>query len=187
MLPPFLGQLLTVATAGVLGVTGLLAIWSGIRGSWFWFRVSALAGTSGLGVYGLFFALGLLLARDQVVPPGQPVRFCGLDCHLHVHVGSARRGAVEVQFSSNAVRVPEYPAELEFALMDASGRTHRPLNQVPNRPLMPDERWSYELKFPETVDPSGASLVVTWKRGLDYLVPGAGNPLVQRHTRLALQ
>jgi hypothetical protein len=60
------------------------------------------------------------------------------------------------------------------------------LNQIPARALGPGESWTHPLRFVEGVRLTGASLIVTWKRGLDYLVPGAGNPLVQRHTRLAL-
>jgi len=130
--------------------------------------------------------LGLLLARDRVLPPGEAVRFCGLDCHLHVQVSEAHPGAVIVRFSSNAVRVPEFPAKLEVRLRDLQGKTYRPVNQIPERALGPGETWTHTLRFAEGVPIEGGSLIVTWKRGLDYLVPGAGNPLVQRHTRLAL-
>lgn len=186
MLPPFLGQLLTVATGGLVVGALLLAILAGIRGSWFFLRIAALAGGAGLGVYGLFFGLGLLLARDRVLDPGQQVRFCGLDCHLQVQVSDARPGEVVVRFSSNAVEAPEWPELLAFTLVDAQGRRYPVMNQVPHRPVGPGESWQHTLKFPVEASPTGASLMVTWKSGLDYLVPGAGNPLVQRHTRLAL-
>jgi hypothetical protein len=186
MLPPFLGQLLTVFTAGIAGAALLVAIWARMKGNRFFFRAALAAGSSVVAVYGLFFGLGLLLARDRLLPPGEAVRFCGLDCHLHVQVAEARPGEVVVRFSSNAVRVPEWPRELEFALLDAEGKRHAPVNQVPDRPVLPEESWTHSLRFAETANVRGASLVVTWKRGLDYLVPGAGNPLVQRHTRLVL-
>lgn len=186
MLPPFMGQLLTVATAGGLGLAVLIALAASFRGNRFWVRVGAGFGAAVLVVYGGFFGLGLLLATDRVLPPGEALRFCGLDCHLHVQVSEAHPGEVVVRFSSNAVRAPEYPAELEFALVDGRGKTYRPLNQVPERALGPGESWTHPLQFDGAARLEGGSLMVTWKRGLDYLVPGAGNPLVQRHTRLAL-
>ncbi len=186
MLPPFLGELLTVATGGTVAAALVLAILAGIRGSWFFVRVAMVTAGGALAVYGFFFGVGLLLARDRVLPPGQAVRFCGLDCHLHVQVSDAHAGEVVVRFSSNAVEAPEWPELLAFTLVDAQGRHYPVMNEVPHRPLGPGESWEQALRFPQEVNPAGASLMVTWKSGLDYLVPGAGNPLVQRHTRLAL-
>jgi hypothetical protein len=186
MLPPFLGQLLTVATAGALGLAMLLVILAGLRGSWLGVRIAAGLGAAVFLGYAGFFGLGLLLAKDRVLPPGEALQFCGLDCHLHVQVSEAHPGAVTVRFSSNAVRAPEFPAELAFALRDSAGKLYQPLNEVPDRVLGPGESWIHTLRFAEGTRIEGGSLIVTWKRGLDYLVPGAGNPLVQRHTRLAL-
>ncbi len=186
MLPPFLGQLLTVATGLGLGLATIVALWAGIRGSWVFVRLALGTSALVLGTYGSFFGLGLLLARDRVLPPGEAVRFCGLDCHLHVQVEAVGPGAVVVRFSSNAVRVPERPAELAFTLIDAEGGRHRPRNRVPDRGLGPGESWTHELRFDPGVALAGAALAVTWKPGLHYLVPGAGNPLVQRRTRLGL-
>lgn len=186
MLPPFMGQLLTVVTAGALGLALFVLVLAMVRNNRRWVRLATMTGLFALLVYGGFFGLGLLLARDRVLPPGEAVRFCGLDCHLHVQVSEAHAGEVIVRFSSNAVRAPEFPAELDFALRDGQGRTYRPLNQIPERALGPGESWTHTLRFAEGVRLEGGSLLVTWKRGLDYLVPGAGNPLVQRRTRLAL-
>ena len=186
MLPPFLGQLLTLATGVIVVGALLLAILAGIRGSWFFLRIAGFTGGAALAVYTLFFGLGILLARDRVLGPGEAVRFCGLDCHLHVQVSEARAGEVVVRFSSNAMRAPEWPELLAFTLVDAEGRRYPAMNEVPHRAVGPGQSWQHTLKFPVGVNPLGASLVVTWKNGLDYLVPGAGNPLVQRHTRLAL-
>jgi hypothetical protein len=181
-----MGQLLTVATAGALGLALFAIVLAILRNRWQWVRLAAVAGLAALLVYGGFFGLGLLLARDRVLPPGVAVRFCGLDCHLHVQVSAAQPGEVTVRFSSNAVQAPEFPAELRIELVDGLGQTYQPLNQIPERALGPGESWTLPLRFADTARLQGGSLVVTWKRGLDYLVPGAGNPLVQRHTRLAL-
>lgn len=195
MLPPFLGMLLTLATAGVLALA-LLGVFLGLmRGHRAVLRTSLGAGLGMAGLYLMFFGLGLLLAKNQILRPGQAVRFCGLDCHLHVAIDAVHPSApgsdgalgVVVRFSSNAVRAPEWPRDLDFQLRDSSGHAYRPLNSVPDSALGAGQTWTHELRFPESVNPQGASLVVTWKPGLDYLVPGAGNPLVQRRTALALQ
>ncbi|HEV8612472.1 MAG TPA: hypothetical protein VGQ73_03110, partial [Gemmatimonadales bacterium] len=117
------------------------------------------------------------------------VSFCGLDCHLHVSVDGVKAGTdlgVMVRFSSNAMRAPEWPRELQFRLLDGSGREYAPVNQVPDSALRAGESWTHELHFPAEAKPAGAMLLVSWKPGIDYLVPGAGNPLVQRRRRLAL-
>jgi hypothetical protein len=93
---------------------------------------------------------------------------------------------VTVKFSSNAVQAPEWPKELLFRMRDTSGREYAPTNQVPDRPLLAGENWNHDLEFPAGANPAGAELIVTWKPGLDYFVPGSGNPLVQRYHRLAL-
>ena len=190
MLPPFLGMLLTLATALIVGMCLLVALWSAFKGYPTLLRGS-LFGGAGMGVvYGCFFAAGLLLAPDRLLPPGEAVKFCGLDCHLHVAVDQVHPGSelgVVVRFSSNAVRAPEWPSELEFRLVDLAGESYRPLNSIPDSALRAGQSWIQELRFPGRINPKGARLVVTWKPGLDYLVPGAGNPLVQRRIGLALQ
>ena len=130
-----------------------------------------------------------MLARTTVIGPGGEIRFCGLDCHLAVSVVSVRRGPeplVTVRFSSNAVRAPEWPGKLGYRLCDGQGREFAPLHAVPDTPLNAGETATFELRFPGGARPDGATLVVTWKGGLDYLVPGAGNVQVQRRRRLAL-
>ena len=189
MLPPFLGALLLLATAGIVLLSLVVAIWARAGGNALLSRKYLLVGAGMGGIYAAFWIVGLLLARRTVLAPGQAVRFCGLDCHLHVSVGAVRPGAdlgVTVRFSSNAVRAPEWPGKLLFRLVDSSGREYSPTNQVPDSALQAGETRSHELHFPAEAKPAGAALLVTWKPGLDYLVPGRGNPLVQRKTRLAL-
>ncbi len=186
MLSPFLGMLLTLATGAAIGLGFLMAIWAGMRGNRYLARLATVGVILAAVTYGAFYGLGLVLARERVLPRGQAVRFCGLDCHLHVQVEAARPGAVVVRFSSNAVRVPEYPAGLRFRVVDAAGNRHRPVNEVPDRGLGPGESFTWELILPQPVDPAGATLEVTRRDRLAWLVPGSGNPLVQRQTRLAL-
>ena len=84
------------------------------------------------------------------------------------------------------VLFPEWPGTLSFRLVDEAGKEYSPVDVVPDSALRAGQSWTHELHFPGGIRPRGAVLLVTWKPGLDYLVPGAGNPLVQRKTRLAL-
>lgn len=189
MLPPFLGALLLLATAGVGALSLLVALIGGLSGNRLLARRALAAGGAMTGVYVLFLGLGFLLARVTVLEPGKDVSFCGLDCHLHVSVDGVQPGAdlgVTVRFSSNAVQAPEHPRALQFRLLDGAGKRYAPLNEVPDRPLLAGESWTYQLHFPAAAQAAGASLLVSWKPGLDYLVPGSGNPFVQQHRRLAL-
>jgi hypothetical protein len=189
MLPPFLGALLLLATVGIVLLSLIVAIWAAATGNSLIRRRALQAGVAMAAVYAVFWALGLALAGSQVLPPGQSVSFCGLDCHLHVSVDAVDPGAdlgVKVRFRSNAVQAPEWPGKLQFRLVDASGKQYAPTNQVPDSALRAGASWTLELHFRAQPQPTGAALIVTWKGGLDYLVPGAGNPLVQRRHRLAL-
>lgn len=189
MLPPFLGAVLLLGSVVVIGASLLVALWAG-RGRRPLLRRRALAtGGATAGVYALFWILGLVLMPTTVLSPGSEIRFCGLDCHLAVSVAGVHPGpelGVTVRFASNAVRAPEWPGRLRFRLRDDEGREFAPLNEVPNTALPAGAATSFELRFPEGARPAGAVLIVTWDSGLDYLVPGSGNILVQRRWRLAL-
>jgi hypothetical protein len=189
MLPPFLGALLLLATAGFLLLCLATWLWARIRRDAKLARYAVLAGSGMLAVYAFFWLFGFLSAPRIVLPPGKFVTFCGFDCHLHVSVDGVKSGrelGVTVRFSSNAVQAPEFPRELQFRLLDGSGKEFAPLNEVPDSALHAGESWTHELHFPPDAKPAGAQLLVSWKPGLDYFVPGSGNPLVQRRRRLAL-
>jgi hypothetical protein len=189
MLPPFLGALLLLATVAMVLLSLAVSVWARLRRDAKLARRALLVGASSASLYALFWVLGLVLARKTVLAPGDSVSFCGLDCHLHVSVDGVKTGAdlgVTVRFSSNAVQAPEWPRELQFRLLDGSGREYAPINQVPDSALRAGDSWTHELHFPAEAKPAGGMLMVSWKPGIDYLVPGAGNPLVQRRRRLAL-
>jgi hypothetical protein len=180
---------LLFGTVVVIGSALLVALWAGRRRQPQLRRRALVTGGTMAGVYAFFWILGLALSHTTVFSPGSEIRFCGLDCHLHVSVTGVRPGAelgVTVRFASNAVRAPEWPGKLRFRLRDDEGREFAPLNQVPDTPLAAGDAASFELRFPNEARPEGAVLIVTWDGGLDYLVPGAGNILVQRRRRLAL-
>ncbi|HEV8195509.1 MAG TPA: hypothetical protein VGP87_02620 [Gemmatimonadales bacterium] len=189
MLPPFLGALLLLGTAGLVALSVVLAVFARVKKNTPLFKRALYAGGGAVGLYGFFWLLGLGIAMGTGSQPAQELRFCGLDCHLHVSVAGIHPGSaavVTVRFSSNALQAPEWPKELRFRLRDSSGHEFAPTNQVPDRPLLAGESWNHDLEFPAGANPSGAELIVTWKPGLDYFVPGSGNPLVQRYHRLAL-
>ena len=189
MLPPFLGALLLLGTVGIVLLSLLIALVTRLGGNGAAARKALLPGAVIAGIYALFWVAGLVLSRESALPPGQALRFCGLDCHLHVSVASVEPGAelgVTVRFSSNAKQAPEWPGKLAFRLVDGAGKEYSPSNAVPDSALRAGQSWTHELRFPAVQQPRGAALLVTWKPGLDYLVPGSGNPLVQRKTRLAL-
>ncbi|HEU5220203.1 MAG TPA: hypothetical protein VFU23_16195 [Gemmatimonadales bacterium] len=189
MLSQFLGMLLLLGTAGGVALALAVALWGFLREHRVASRRALLAGSGIVAVYGLFWLLGLALAPRVVLPPGQAIAFCGLDCHLHVSVQQVQRGAelgVTVKFASNARRAPEFPAMRRFRLRDSTGQEYAPSNRVPETALPAGASWEYELRFPSPAGAAGAVLIVTWGGGIDYLVPGAGNPLVQRQQRLAL-
>ena len=188
MLPPFLGAALLLLSAGVIGLALLAALRAG-PGRPALRRLALTAAAVTGAVYAGFWIVGLMMSRITVIAPGGEIRFCGLDCHLAVSVASVRRGPeplVTVRFSSNAIRAPEWPGKLRYRLRDGQGREYAPINAVPDTPLSAGETSTFELRFPGGARPDSATLVVTWKGVLDYLVPGAGNILVQRRRRLAL-
>jgi hypothetical protein len=189
MLPPFLGALLLLGSAVVIAAALIMALWARHIQRPELRRVALAAGGGMAGIYAFFWILGLLLTPTTVLSPGSELRFCGLDCHLHVSVTGVHPGpelGVTVRFASNAVRAPEWPGKLRFRLRDDEGREFAPLNLPPDAPLAAGAESSFELRFPSEARPAGAVLIVTWDGGLDYLVPGAGNILVQRRRRLAL-
>ena len=189
VLPQFLGMLLLLGTAGVLALALSVALWAAATRNRAVLRRALVVASGMAGIYLLFWLGGLALTRLVVLPPGEALSFCGLDCHLHVSVDSvhpASRVGVVVRFSSNAVRAPEWPDALRFRLRDRAGTEYAPSNLVPRMPVLAGQTWTHELQFPGARTPDGAQLIVTWGGWLDYFVPGEGTPLVQRQHRLSL-
>ncbi len=189
MLPPFLGVLLLLGTAASVALALGVWLWARARNRATLGQRAAWFGGGAAAVYAMFWVLGLVLTSPVELAPGQTVCFGGLDCHLHVAVTDVHQGdelGVTVQFSSDARGAPEWPGTLRFRIRDATGMEYAPTNAVPDSALGPGETRLFELRFPGGVAPIGSVLIVTWKPGVDYLVPGSGNPLVQARRRLAL-
>lgn len=189
MLPPFLGALLFLGTvaSGFLALT--VGLWAWVRKDGLMARRAAIFGGSVSGVYALAWILGLALSTPSKLPPGQAICFGGLDCHLHLSVVQAHQGdslGVTVKFWSDARQAPEWPGELRFRLRDSAGTEYPPTNAVSDAALGAGETRLEELRFAGNIAPAGSVLIVTWKPGLDYFVPGSGNPLVQARRGLAL-
>lgn len=189
MLPPFLGALVLLATLGGLALAMIALIWARLRRRPALTRFGLVLGVASIAGYAALWLLGIALARPRLLPMGGEVSFCGLDCHLHVGVEGMVAGetsGVAVRFRSNAVRAPEYPGLLLFRLRDDSGRTWESLNRPVDDPLPAGAERHDTLHFAARLPLPGARLEVSWRRRMDYLVPGAGNPLVQRRTGLAI-
>jgi len=184
-----LGMLLFLAAAIALCVALLTLMYAiGTRDTRLARRIVTVAAAI-FGVYGVVLFVGPLLARSRTLAPGSEVSFCGFDCHLHVSVaGASRPGPLEVnlRFRSDAKAAPEFPGLLVVRAVDSAGRRHAPLEPIPDAPLGAGETRTHPVRFGI---PSGAGpvrIVVSWG-GLDYLIPGPQNPLVQQRAALAIR
>jgi hypothetical protein len=187
MFPPVISVLIVLATLALVGFGMLLVIVGRIQGQAFLPRVGVRLAGAAASLYAVAWLVGLLGTRSQLLAPGQEVSFCGLDCHLHVSVVAAERDrdlGVRVRFRSDAKQALEYPGLLRIAVVDEAGRTFAPTAGFAAEPLPAGETMDREFRFMLPADATAPRLVVSYDGWLDYLLPGRGNPLVQR--RLAL-
>ena len=188
-MPPAIGMLVMLAAFGVggLAVIGLLAgLLKRDRG---WIRASGIALGGAVGGYGLVWVIGLLAAGSKVVPIGSEISFCDVDCDLHVAVAKASRDtdlAVTVRFRSDAKVSNGYPSSLRLAVVDDQGQRYVPASGLIAEPLAAGATIEREFRFSVPASAGHPRLQVSYDGVMDYLLPGAGNPLVQRKTVLAL-
>jgi hypothetical protein len=71
-------------------------------------------------------------------------------------------------------------------VVDQTGREFRPLEPLPRNELRAGETATHTLRFPVPDDAAALRVTVTWASWLDWLVPGPGNPMVQRKAALEL-
>ena len=189
MFPSFIGPLIMLAALGLIGLGLLLVVIGRMQRQAFLPRVGIrLAGFAVAGYAGAWL-VGWAAAPTRVLAVGEEVSFCGLDCHLHVSVLRADRSrdlGVAVRFRSDAKRALEYPGLLRIAVVDQEGRTYLPASGMIAEPIHPGEIVERDFRFSLPPGAAAPRLVVTYDGWLDYLVPGAGNPLVQRRARLDL-
>lgn len=189
MMAPVIGMLILLATLGVVAVGLLTMVLAVIRGRPPLVRIGAtLAGVAVVG-YGVLWVFGLLTSPARLVPAGEEIQFCGVDCHLHVSAIKATRGAdlaVTLRFRSDARAEPEYPGLLRLVVVDSAGRRYAPAGGMVAEPLAAGQSIDQEFRFSVPASAGPARLEVSYDSAMDYLVPGLGNPLAQRRTPLAL-
>ncbi len=189
MFPPVVGALILLGSLGIAGL-GLLALLRGtLRRDARLRRVGWLVALGAVGGYGILWLVGLFGSPHRALAIGEEVRFCGLDCHLHVSVVRSERGndlGVMVRFRSDAKRAEEYPGLLRLEVVDSDGRRYAPSDGQIAEPLEAGATIEREFRFTVPAEARAPALVVSYAGWLDYLLPGAGNPLAQRRLRLTL-
>jgi hypothetical protein len=186
--------LLRLFGAGVLGTVALTvagafltAMYAAVRGNLRLQRLALIAAGVAMAELGLLVAMGPVLARGRVLPPGSELSFCGLDCHLHL---SARPGPagdeVILRFRSDARAVREQPGALHSVGFDAAGHRYPALEPVPDLPLQPGEAREHAVRFAIGRGTRIGRITATRRGWESYLLPGPENPLVQGRTSVAL-
>ena len=189
---------LTLRMLGTLAFLGTAAITAGVvlglayalgRGDHPLLRRLGVFGAVVLAGYALLLAAGPAVTPPRALAPGQELSFCGFDCHLHVSaLGARREGGLDVtlRFRSDARRAPEFPGRLAVRVVDQAGREFVPVEPLPRNELPAGETATHTLRFPVPDDAVAPRVTVTWTSWLDWLVPGPGNPMVQRKATLEL-
>lgn len=189
---------LTLRLLGTLAFLGTAAITAGVvlglayalgRGDHPLLRRLGIFGAVVLAGYAALLAAGPAVTAPRTLAPGAELSFCGFDCHLHVSALGARRDdglAVTLRLRSDATRAPEFPGELAVRVVDAAGRRYAPVEPLPRNELRAGETVTHTLRFPVPDEATAPRVTVTWARWIDWLVPGPGNPLVQRKVLLDL-
>jgi hypothetical protein len=189
---------LTLRMLGTLAFLGTAAITAGVvlglayalgRGDHPLLRRLGVFGAVVLAGYALLLAAGPAVTPPRALAPGQELSFCGFDCHLHVSALGARREDgldVTLRFRSDARRAPEFPGRLAVRVVDEAGREFAPVEPLPRNELPAGETATHTLRFPVPDDAVAPRVTVTWTSWLDWLVPGPGNPMVQREATLEL-
>ena len=189
---------LALRMLGTLAFLGTVAITAGVvlglayalgRGDYRLLRRLGVFGAVILAGYSLLLAAGPAVTPARALAPGEELSFCGFDCHLHVSaLGARRNGGLDVtlRFRSDAGRAPEFPGKLSVRVVDQAGREFSPVEPLPHNELRAGETATHTLRFPVPDDAVAPRITVTWAGWLDWLVPGPGNPMVQRKATLEL-
>ncbi|MFN0178905.1 MAG: hypothetical protein ACKVZ0_08895 [Gemmatimonadales bacterium] len=189
MISPLMGTLVLLAT--LLGVGLGLGIWliGRLREQRGWSRLGGVLAGGVVGAYGLLWLTTVPLGRERPMAPGAEVAFCGVDCHLHVSVARVHRGnslAVVVRLRSDAKRAEEYPGFLRFEVVGVDGRRWTPADGMIAETLPPGGELEREFQFAVGREVAVRGLAVSRPGWIDYLLPGQGNPWVQRRKVLSL-
>jgi len=182
-------MLAVLGTLALIGSGLIVAVFGLVRRRRSLARSGTLVAAIAVAGWAALWIAGWISAPRGVLPMGEEVSFCGLDCHLHVSVVGVSRDrslTVSVQFRSDAKSVTEFPGELRLEVRDGEGRSYLPTSGILAEPLPAGETIVRELTFAVPDDASSPRLVASYQGWLDYLVPGQGNPLVQRRVGLAI-
>lgn len=152
-----------------------------------------LLGTAGVALlYLLATSVFAMAAPRRILPVGEELSFCGLDCHLHVSVAGSDteddRVGVFVRVRSDAKAAPESPRYLQFRLIGKDDAVLVPDNEARAfvRPLEAGQSYLDSLYF--TVPPGGFpySLRVIYPGPIDALLLGPANSRGRGKTTLGL-
>ena len=168
------------------------------------FRIAALLVTV-YGVLGYAALLGLvsLTSVERTLELGTRYSFCGfyLDCHLGVAVEGARaevapsgtghRYIVRVRFDSDAVAARLTVRNPVLLLIDASGRTYRPVSSPASVTLSPGQAVRTEVVY-ETPGPLRSPRLVArqgpWiERLLETFLVGDVDSVLHKRVYLAIK
>ena len=184
-----LGALMFLATLGLLAASAVLAAYALGSGRVWMLRWIGGGLAAWLLIYGVALAVGPLVMRCRILPPGDELAVCGFDCHLHVSVVRVRVDTslvVTFRLRSDAKREAEYPSHLRVRLVDAAGEAYPPLGGGFSGRLPAGATVTRDLSFALPAGRAAAWLAITWGDWPDYLVPGPENALVQRRRMLRL-
>jgi len=189
MIPTFVGML-AVLGALLLVALGLSSVAIGFisrRRGWVkgGIRIAAVA----VGGWAVLWVVGWLFSPKGVLPTGQELSFCGTDCHVSLSVVSVSRDqglAVQVRFRNDARSTSEPLSEYLIAVEDGRGGRYFPISGIAAGSLAAGEAIIQEYRFAVAPEVTSPRLVASYHGWMDYLVPGQGNPLVQRRVGLAL-
>ena len=191
------GALALLGSVALIAVAAGVALFGLARGDRRLGRRAGLVALLWAVLYGAAVIATPAATRPRVLPPGQEISFCGLDCHLHISVvASPAESAsqvpgtrvVTVRARSDARRAPEYPAELRFRLVDGENREYPPLPESGRfeGPLAAGDSDTVPLVFAPPPTASDLRLRVTWDAWPDRLLLGPANTRAVARTTLAL-
>jgi hypothetical protein len=129
----FLGVLGLIAAAFLL-ILGLgVTVFALARGDRPLARRAGVATMVFTALYLLGTEVSARLAPSRVLPIGQELSFCGLDCHLHVSIVAVEtdedRIGMVVRARSDAKAAEEFPRELQFRLVGKDGSVLVPFQE----------------------------------------------------------
>lgn len=186
---PVIGMFVLMGALAMVGLGLFVMVWARLSERHDRARLGLGVAVAGVAGYVAIWLGSLVTAPARVLPVGQELSFCGVDCHLHVSVARVVQGtdlAVTVRFRSDARQAEEYPGELRLVVVDPAGRRSAPASGMVAETLAAGDTLEREFRFSVPAGSGEARLEVSYARWLDFLLPGRANAWVQRRTALGL-